>query len=189
MPCKKQRIMTKYRNAKRAREVRVQRAQSEFCQPLLQPRFLLTPRLSQYKDILNDPDDGPLQPAIGEWEGGQVEEEIDVDDCLEIVEQSALDHFNSVLQKAQRAAAQAEKDNPRKRPKRYDGTSKRTLKRRKQFREDQEKKGFLTLFEFMARMEEKAKKKADMEQLVARARVVLLQLEPMFFISGEREQL
>ncbi len=169
MPCKKHRIIARYKNAKRAREARVQSAQSEFCRPLtpvLIPADIVTPRLSQNKGILIDPDDRPLQPAVREWEGGQVEEEINVDDCLEIVEQSALDHFSAVLQEAQRAAAKAEKENPRKRPKRYDSTSKRTLKQRKQFQEDQDKKGFHTLFEFMAHME-KAKKKADMEKLVA----------------------
>jgi hypothetical protein len=31
---------------------------------------------------------------------------------LEIVEQSALDHFNAVLQKAQELAAKAERENP-----------------------------------------------------------------------------
>ena len=170
MPCKKHRIIARYKNAKRAREARVQSAQSEFCRPLtpvLIPADIVTPRLLQNKGILIDSDDRPLQPAVGEWEGGQVEEEINIDDCLEIVEQSALDHFSAVLQEAQRAAAKAEKENPRKRPKRYDSTSKRTLKQRKQFREDQDKKGFHTLFEFMARMEEKVKKKADMEKLVA----------------------
>src|SRR5260221_11395018 len=133
MPRKKHRIIARYKNAKRAREARVQ---SEFCQPLtlvLISADIVTPRLSQNKGILNDPDDRPLQPAVGEWEGGQMEEEINVDDCLEIVEQSALDHFSAVLQEAQRAAAKAEKENPQKCPKRYDSTSKRTLKRRNQF--------------------------------------------------------
>ena len=46
----------------------------------------------------------------------------------EIVEQSALDHFSAILQKAQRLAAEAERQNLRKR-KRYDGTSKSTQKR------------------------------------------------------------
>jgi len=41
-----------------------------------------------------------------------VKEEINVDDCLEIVEQSALNHFSAILQEAQRAAAKAEKENP-----------------------------------------------------------------------------
>jgi len=47
---------------------------------------------------------------------------------LEIVEQSALDHFNAILQKAQTLVAQAEMEKPQKRPKRYNGKSKRTLK-------------------------------------------------------------
>ena len=88
---------------------------------------------------------------------------------LEIVEQSALDHFNAVLQKAQELAAKAERENPRKRPRKYTGKSKRTLKRRKTFQEDLAKKGFLSVFDFIAHMEEKAKKKKDSEQLIARA--------------------
>jgi hypothetical protein len=60
-----------------------------------------------------------------------VEEEIDIeesDDGLEIAEQSALDHFNAILRKAQRAATEAEREKSRKRPRTYDGKSKRTLK-------------------------------------------------------------
>src|SRR6266849_9584552 len=56
--------------------------------------------------------------------------------------------------------------------KRYDSTSKRTLKQCKQFQEDQDKKGFHTLFEFMACMEEKAKKNADMEKLMTSVSVI-----------------
>jgi hypothetical protein len=87
---------------------------------------------------------------------------------LEIVEQSALDHFNAVLQKAQRATAEAEREMPRKRPRRYDGKSKRTLKRHKQFQEDLAKKGYFSVFDFMAHVKEKAKKKEHLEQLMAR---------------------
>lgn len=102
---------------------------------------------------------------------GQGEEETNLEkqyDGLEIVEQSALDHFNSILQKAQKLAAKAEKNKSQKRPKRYEGKSKRTLKRRKKCGEDLAKKGFLSVFEFMAVVKEKAQKKAHMEQLVAR---------------------
>ena len=70
---------------------------------------------------------------------GQGEEETNLEkqyDGLEIVEQSALDHFNSILQKAQKLAAKAEKNKSQKRPKRYEGKSKRTLKRRKKCGED-----------------------------------------------------
>jgi len=44
-----------------------------------------------------------------------MEEEPDLeesDDGLEIVEQSALDHFNAVLQEAQKLAAKAEREKP-----------------------------------------------------------------------------
>jgi len=47
---------------------------------------------------------------------------------LEIMEQSELDHFNAVLQKAQKLAAKAERENPQKCPRKYNGKSKRTLK-------------------------------------------------------------
>jgi hypothetical protein len=62
-----------------------------------------------------------LQPAVEEWDSSQPEEgdlegEVgfkepcyDSDNGLEIVEQSALNHFNSILQNAQRLAAEAEK--------------------------------------------------------------------------------
>lgn len=73
------------------------------------------------------------------------------------------------MKNAQRLAAQAEKENPRKRPKRYDGKSKRTLKRCKKCQEDLAKQGYLPVFEFMAHMKEMAKKKAHVEQLVASA--------------------
>ena len=113
--------------------------------------------------------DRPLQPAVEECEGGQTEEETDLDDGLEIVEQSALNHFSAILQKAQSLAAEAEKKNPRKRPKRYTGKSEKTLKRRKKHREDLAKKGYLSVFEFIAHVKESAKKKEHMKQLVASA--------------------
>ena len=46
----------------------------------------------------------------------------------EIVEQSALNHFNAILQKAQRTTAEAEKKGLQKHPKRYLGKSERILK-------------------------------------------------------------
>lgn len=121
--------------------------------------------------ILSNDHDILLQPVVQECEDGHGEEEIHVEEPyngLEIVEQSALDHFNAVLQKAQRAATEAQKEKPRKRPKRYDGKSKRTLKRHKNFREDLAKKGFLSVFDFMAHMKETAQKKVCLEQLVPR---------------------
>ena len=104
------------------------------------------------------PDDTILQPAVGMCEGGQREEEIDIEEpCydLEIVEQTALEHFNAVLQKAQEVAAEAEKKNPRKRPRKYTGKSDKTLRRHKKRREDLAKQGFLPVFDFIARMKER----------------------------------
>jgi hypothetical protein len=85
---------------------------------------------------------------------------------LEIVEQSALDHSNAILFKAQQTATEAGKANPKKRQK---SVSDKTLQRRKKFREDLSKKGFPTLFNFMAHVKEKAEKKEHMEQLIAKA--------------------
>jgi hypothetical protein len=55
------------------------------------------------------------------------------EDGLEIVEISALDHFNAILKEAQRVAAKVEKEKAqnRKRPARYSSNSKRTLKHHK----------------------------------------------------------
>ena len=123
------------------------------------------------KDKTLIPTNRPLQPANEKYEGGQREEETDFEEfCdLEIVEQSALDHFNTVLQKAQRIVAKAEKEKPPKRPKRYEGKSKRTLKWCKKCQEDLAKQGYLFVFEFMDHVRENAKKRAHTEQLAARA--------------------
>jgi hypothetical protein len=75
--------------------------------------------------------DEPLWQAVDECEGGQEEVEMIIEEPytnLEIVEQLALNHFNSILLKAQRLAAKAERRNPQKQPKRYDRKSKKTLK-------------------------------------------------------------
>jgi hypothetical protein len=61
---------------------------------------------------------------------------------------------------------EAEKDKSRKRPKKYNGKSSRTLLRHKKRREDLASKGFLPVFEFMAHVNDKAKKKARLEELV-----------------------
>ncbi len=61
------------------------------------------------------PTDRPPQPAVKETE---VKEPYGY---LEIVEQSELDHFSSILQKAQALAAEVERKKPSKHPKRYDG--------------------------------------------------------------------
>ena len=60
------------------------------------------------------PTDRSLQLAVGGREGGQEELEANFEELykgVEIVEQSALDHFNAILQKAQCLAAQAAKNN------------------------------------------------------------------------------
>jgi hypothetical protein len=91
------------------------------------------------------------------------------EDDLEIVEQSELDHFVSVLQNAQKIAAKAEREQkPQKRPQKFDGKSERTRRRHKKRREDLAKQGFLSMFDFIAHSKEKACRKAQMEQLVAK---------------------
>jgi hypothetical protein len=80
-----------------------------------------------------------------------------------------LDYFTAILQKAQRVAANAEREKLNKCPKTYKGMSKRTLKQCKKCREDLAKKGYLSVFDFMAHMKGKAKKRAHMAQLMERA--------------------
>ncbi len=148
----------------------MQRSKGEFCQPLWL-WFPLTATYVKNKDKIV-PTDRTLQPAVEECEGGQEEGEIETEepcDCPEIVEQSALDHFSSILQKAQKLAAEAERKKHPKHPKQYDGKSTRTLKRQKKCWEDLAKQGYLLVFEFMAHVEEKVKKSAHMKQLVTRA--------------------
>ncbi|KAN0111274.1 hypothetical protein V8E52_008649 [Russula decolorans] len=129
MPRKKHTIKLRNKNVEAARKAREEKSQIYF----------------ENKDNLIISDNGPLQHAVEECEGGQAEEEIAVKEPyngLEIVEQSALDHFSAILQKAQRAAAEASRD--QKRPRTYDGKSKRTLKRRRKFQDDLAKKGYLS---------------------------------------------
>ncbi len=160
MPSKKHFVKARNKNLEKARNVTVQRSKGEICEPL-QLWFLLTATYVENKDEILP--NRPPQPAVEETE---VEEP---HGCLEIVEQSELDHFSSILQKAQALAAEAERKKPHKHLKRYDGKSTRTLKQQKNFREDLAKQGYLPVFEFMAHMEETAKKRAHMEQLVTRA--------------------
>jgi len=61
--------------------------------------LLTTSDYFKNKDKTNFPMDRPLE----ECKGGQWEEEMDLEDPYndpEIVEQSALNHFNAILQKA-----------------------------------------------------------------------------------------
>jgi hypothetical protein len=71
------------------------------------------------------------------------------------------------LKKAQglAALAQGEKEKTRKRLRRYSGRSKKTLKRHKKQKEDLQKKGFHSVFEYIALKKDEAEKKARMEQL------------------------
>jgi hypothetical protein len=70
------------------------------------------------------------------------------------------------LQRAQGLAAKAEKEKPRKRPRQYNGKSKRTLRRHRKQQKDLAKQGYLPLFDYTAHMKEKA---AHQEQLIAGA--------------------
>ena len=104
-----------------------------------------------------------------ECEGGQSEEETDLEqayDSLEIVKQTALDHFNAILQNAQRLAVEAKKDKSQKCQRKYNGKLSRTLLQRKKHQEDLAHKGFLSVSEFMAHVDDQAKKKACLGELV-----------------------
>ena len=90
-------------------------------------------------------------------------------DSPEIVEQSALNHFNFVLKEAQRVVAQAENKRPQMHPKRYNGKSKRTLEQHKNYWNKLAQQGFLSVFEFMAHTKETARKKAHLDELTAKA--------------------
>jgi hypothetical protein len=112
---------------------------------------------------INNPnisDDTILLPSVEVCEGDLTEEGSDLEDpChgLEIVEQSALDHFHAVLQKAQRLAAEAENVEPGKHKRKRDGKSERTLRRHTKRREDLAKQGYLSVFDFIAHVKEKRK--------------------------------
>src|SRR6266853_152132 len=69
----------------------------------------------------------------------------------DIIEESALDQFNTILQKAQQVSAQAERERRKtcKQPRTYNGKSERMLKWHKQFKDNLEKKGFLSVFNFI----------------------------------------
>jgi hypothetical protein len=181
MPRKKHAIKAKNKNIQNARNARVQRSQGEFCQPLRAPALIPTAAFAylKFKDKAIIPTDMPLQSAVEECESGQGEEKTDseeLDDGLEIVEQSELDHFNAILQTAQRLAAESEKKAP-KRPKRYDGKSKKTLKRHKKVRENHAKQGYLSVFEFIAYAKEKAKKREQLMARAAQARAIEIEQE------------
>ena len=77
----------------------------------------------------------------------------------DITEELALNQFNVILQKAQQVSEQAEKERRKtcKRPRTYNGKSKRTLKRCKQFKDNLKQKGFLSVFDFITLTKKKKK--------------------------------
>jgi hypothetical protein len=68
-----------------------------------------------------------------------------------IIKESAPVQFNATLKKAQQVSAQAERERRKtcKQPRTYNGKSKRTLKWHKQFKDNLEQKGFLSVFNFI----------------------------------------
>jgi hypothetical protein len=88
-------------------------------------------------------------PELDQCAFGQSTDEESADD---ITEESALDKFNMILQKARRVSEQAEKERRKtcKQPRTYHGKSERTLKRCKQFKDNLAQKGFLSVFDFIA---------------------------------------
>jgi hypothetical protein len=70
----------------------------------------------------------------------------------DIIEESTLDQFNMILQKAQQDSVKAEKEQRKtyKQLRTYNGKSERTMKQCKQFKDNLEQKGFLSVFNFIA---------------------------------------
>ena len=70
----------------------------------------------------------------------------------DIIEESMLNWFNMILQKAQQDSVKAEKERRKtyKRLRTYNGKSERIMKRHKQFKDNLEQKGFLSVFDFIA---------------------------------------
>jgi hypothetical protein len=137
MPRKKHIKEVKKKNAQEARKAKVQRLQGELSQPFWPDPVLTAPSHFKNKDIM------PILPPG--------EEETYSDDDPGVVEQSELDHFNAILQKAQYLAAEAERQKkPQKRPKTYNGNSKRTRRRHKKQQKDLAKQGYLPVFDFIA---------------------------------------
>ncbi|KAH9979690.1 hypothetical protein BJV74DRAFT_798251 [Russula compacta] len=124
MPCKKHAVKSRCKNAEKARNAKAQRP----CNKIIP----LTDRALQQavEECEGDQDEEEmyLEDSLEECEDNQEEEGMDLEDGLEIVKQLALDHFNSILQRAQNLAVEAEKTKPQKHPGRYTGTSERTLR-------------------------------------------------------------
>ncbi|KAH8999499.1 hypothetical protein EDB92DRAFT_970524 [Lactarius akahatsu] len=85
----------------------------------------------------------------------------------DITELTALEHFSSILQSAQRRAAEAE--GSRRKRTRYTGQSERTTRRQKKALRDLQAQGFHTLPDFFRQKAEKAMQKAKVEAMVAAA--------------------
>ncbi|KAH9041804.1 hypothetical protein EDB84DRAFT_933253 [Lactarius hengduanensis] len=85
----------------------------------------------------------------------------------DITELTALEHFSSILQSAQRRAAEAE--GSRRKRTHYTGQSERTIGRQKKALRDLQAQGFHTLPDFFRQKAEKAMQKAKIEAMVVAA--------------------
>ncbi len=94
------------------------------------------------------------EPELGQCFFGQSTDDESDDN---IIEESALDQFNTILQKAQQVSIQAERERRKtcKRLRTYTGKSEITLKWHKQFKDNLEKKGFLSVFNFITFIKKK----------------------------------
>ncbi|KAF8266886.1 hypothetical protein EI94DRAFT_1701400 [Lactarius quietus] len=111
---------------------------ASFCQ-----RFNLEPQVQHFGDD-GDRDDAPSAHPDSDHDHSKVSD---------IVEESELDHFSAVLQRAQQIAIQLEKEKQhsrkRKTPKQYKGNSLKTISRHKRTKLQLAEKGFLGVFEFL----------------------------------------
>jgi hypothetical protein len=84
------------------------------------------------------------------YDSSDSENEDELDDDTEIRELSALEHFAETLQKAQEVATAAEREREKenKRPKRYQGNSKRTRRRHDLKHREFDKEGYILVKEF-----------------------------------------
>ncbi|KAH9054157.1 hypothetical protein EDB87DRAFT_1580659 [Lactarius vividus] len=103
-------------------------------------------------------------PRVGLDGGGDGDETSGANPDI-ITELTALEHFSSVLQSAQRRAAETE--GSRRKRTHYTGQSERTMSRQKKALRDLQSHGFHTLPDFFRKKAEKAMQKAKMEAMVA----------------------
>ena len=87
------------------------------------------------------------------YDSSDSENEDELDDDTEIRELSALEHFAETLQKAQEVATAAEREREKenKRPKRYQGNSKRTQQCHDLKHQEFDKEGYISVKEFWAK--------------------------------------